>query len=269
MPLRPFINQPRLIPRETKSTSFVSPAGGSGTFFLFGFHEAPTVDADLTQASQTAVFGTALVAYSAHAFAVFSGAGTASGGTGAVEIEVSGTSITDMGVRIASDTEILVADNTTTSTDQYVETLKKWIGQVTYTLQNAGGGTQTTFASTFNFGVVKYDDLGNRDFTITDFEVVGIAGANDSGITIQLLRHQTEGWTYDAAAFVAGDGVLADMSADLGTESNLINGQPFSYKRSNLNEFVKGSIDEGFLVLVKTTSNLAIQDMDVHVTVSL
>ena len=260
---RPFANPPHI-----RSFSYTSPVGSSGVDFVGGFYEAPAADTDRTQAAPTQTLGSANNSYAAHAFAVFSGAGSASGGTGTVEIEVSGTSITDAGVRTESDTEVITTDITATSTDEYIETSKKWIGQVTYTLQVSGAGDHTTFASTFNYGFAKYDDFGNRDFTITDFEAVGIAGNTDANPNIELLEHTTTGWTYSAAAFVAGTTPLADMSSDHGTEGQFVSGQPFAYKRSNLTTKILGADSEGFLIRITGTANKSIEDVDFHVGVT-
>ncbi len=256
----------KISPREIKQFGFSSPGGGSGTFWAAGFYDAPLTDANLTQASTTQTHGTANHPYYAHAFLVAAAAGTASGGAGAVEIEVSGTSVDDNGVRTAADTEILVADITAMATDQFFETIKKWIGQVTYTLQNAGGSTQTTFAADFNFGFAKYEDAQNTDFEITTFELVGRAGGNDAGFNVELCEHTAVGWTYSAAAFAPGvTPAIVDVAAIWSTESDLINGEHFAFKKLDLSTQIQGSEAEGFLVRVTTTANNAVETMNITV----
>jgi hypothetical protein len=250
-----------------KSYAFASPFGTSGQFYAGGWYEAPAADTTITQAAATQTLGGANLAHGAHAFLVASGAGTATGGTGAVEIEVSGTSITDAGVRTPADTEVIVADVTALSTDQYAETSKKWLGQVTYTIKPASGSTQTTYSATFNYGLAKYEDWGNNDFTVTDFEITGLAGANDTGFDVELLHHTSTGWTYSAGAFVPGNGAIAQMTTDYGAESNLSSNDQFAYKRAGLNTDVSGSVDEGVLVRITTTSNASVRFSSIHIGV--
>lgn len=259
------VSFPRPEAHRFASYAFASPTGSSGIFYVAGFYEAPAADANLTQGSTTVTLGTANVSYAAHAFVVAKEAGSASGGSGAVEVEVSGTSITDGGTRTASDTEIVVADITGESANDYSETPKKWIGQITYTLKAASGSTQTTFSYDFNYGFAKYDDQGNTNFTITVFEVVGRGGASDSGFNIKLLYHSSTGWTYHASAFVPGGTVLANMNTDHNTETDLADGQFFAYKRDNLSQRTNGDSGEGYVVEITTGANKAVEQMDIHV----
>ncbi len=253
-----------------KSYSFTSPTGSTGRFYVGGFYEAPAADANLTQASTTQTLGTADIAHAAHAFLVAGGAGSASGGSGAVEVEVSGTSITDKGVRTASDTEVIVADITALSADSYAETTKKWIGQITFTLQVATGGTHTTFSLDFNYGFAKYDDHGNRLFNCTDFEAVGRGGATDTGFDIILFKHSSVGWTYHASAFVPGGTVLAQMTIDYVTETDLADLTEFAYKRDDINaQDIDGTSLEGLVIAIITTANKAVEQMDIHVGIDV
>jgi len=99
--------------------------------------------------------------------------------------------------------------------------------------------------------------------------VVGAANANDTGFNVELLHHQSTGWTYSPSAFVAGDGEIVDMNTDHVTEKNLVNGEPFAYKRAGLTESVSGSASEGIVVRITTTSNASIQFMDTHLGVQI
>lgn len=253
----------------TKSYSFTSQGIPAGINYVGGYYFAPAADANLSQASPTVTLGSANISYAAHAFIVASGAGAAAGGAGAVEIEVSGTSITDAGVRTAGDTEVIAADITALSANQFLETNKKWLGQVTFTLQNATGSTQTTFSVDFNYGLNKYEDFGNRDFTLTDFECVGLAGANDTGFNIRLLKQGSSGWTYSAAAFVPGGTVLLNMNTVHGTEQNLSNGQEFAFKRAGLSTFINGNDSEGLVVEITTGAANAVEYMSLHIGVDI
>jgi hypothetical protein len=254
----------------TKSYTFTSRGVGAGTFYVAGYYEAVTTDANLNETVPTSVtLGTANVSYAAHAFLVAGGAGSAAGGAGAVEIEVSGTSINDAGTRTAGDTEVIVADITALALNQFVETDKKWLGQITYTLQNASGSTQTTFSVDFNYGFNKYEDFGNRDFTLNDFECVGLGGATDTSFNIRLLKQDADNWTYAAAGFVPGGTVLLNMNTIHGTEQNIASGIPFAFKRANLSEVINGADSEGLVVEITTGANNTVQDMDVHIGVDI
>ena len=251
-----------------KSYSLNSLAGASGTYYVGGYYNAPAAETDLNDGSTTQTLGAADVPYGAHAFFVAKAAGTASGGsTGTAKITVSGTSITDAGTRNASGTEIIVADVTAMTTNKYYETALKWIGQVTYTI--AATGDHTTFTGLGNYGFAKYEDFGNRSFTVTDFEVVGTAGAADAGLDIELLHHKDTGWTYHATAFVAGTTALAKFSTDYSTESDLDSGLPFAYKRASMSTSVAGSGSEGTLVRLTTGQNNAVENATAHIGVTV
>ena len=247
------------------SYNFNSPAGSSGVFYVGGSYFAPAGEAALTQpAGHTQTLGSANVSYAAHAFAVAKGDGATDGSD--LVLTVTGTSIDDEGNRNASDSEVVVADAllATFATDTYMETSKKWIGQVTYTLTSSGGGT---FNCSFNYGFAKYEDFGNQDYSVTFFECTGRAGANDTGFNIKLYYHSPANWTYSAAAFVPGGTVLANHNTDHSTEKNLANGEPINYKRVDLNQDVNGNDSEGLVVEITTGANKAVEQMDIHVGV--
>ncbi|MHC4372201.1 MAG: hypothetical protein ACYSW8_31745, partial [Planctomycetota bacterium] len=249
--------------RDTGSRSYhFSQANlGAGTYYVGGFYDAPAADTTLTQASLTQTYGNANVAYSAHAFIVAGGAGTVD--TGTVGLRVNGTSIDDNGTRTTTDTETLTTNIAALATDQYLETVKKWIGQITFELYTTSGAP-TTYTVDFNYGLCKYDDANNRDFTLTGMEIVGLAGASDTSFDMELLHHSTNGWTYSAAAFDPGDGVIANWTTDLGTENDLGNGLPFAWKRSNLSYYVDGGGEEGILFRVIPTGNNSVASMSLH-----
>jgi len=245
----------------TKSYGFRSPTGSIGTFYVAGFYEAPAADANLNQGAATVNEGTANIAYGAHAFLVAGGPGAVDAGS--CSIVVSGTSITDAGVRTGADSETIVSDITAMALNDYYETTKKWIGQITYTLTPAGAAV---YNADFNYGLSKYDDIGNTDFTITDFEAVGRAGANDNSFQVLMLHHTNTGWTYNAAAFIPGDGSIITLIGDYGAEDQLSNGEYFAWKRSNLSTAINGSGSEGFIIKIVTGANNAVESMNLHVT---
>lgn len=251
---------------STAVKSYNIGATGSGIQYVAGYYHGDSADVNLTQASATATHGSANEPAGAHAFWVF-GAMAASGGSGAPRIEVSGTSFisADGGTRTATDSEIIVADLSTGTLDQYYESTKKWLGQVTYTIICDGACTHTTFSADGNIGHAKYDDLGSSGrlgFTIEDFEIIGFAGANDTGFDLELIKHDGTGWTYAATGFVPGNGSVASLSTSYGPENDLTTGLHFSYEIEDINEFIdvnSSTQKEGYLIRITTTSNNAIK----------
>lgn len=232
--------------------------GAAGTHFFAGFYEAPAAHKVMTiGGSVTQTLGSANQAKGAHAFCVASGAG----GTDLV-LTVSGISITDAGVRNAADSEVIVADTDAAVTDQYFETAKKWLGQVTFTLTGAAG------AFTFNYGFCKYEDFGNRNFTVRDFEVTGHGGASETGLVLGLLLHSPANWTYSAGAFDPSVGkFIVSSSTDYSTDNDLTANEDFAYKRSELNTFVQGDNGQGVITCIVTAVNNSIDYASIHVGV--
>jgi len=248
-----------------KSYTFSSTLA-TGSWYVGGYYEAPAADASLDEGSASQTYGGQNHPYGAHAFIVAGGAGVVA--SGQVGIRVNGASMNDQGVRTAGDSETLIQDITTLSQDDYVETTKKWVGQVTFELFVVSG-TPATYSLDCNYGFCKYDDLGNRDFTLTDFECVGRAGANDNGFDIELIHHKPTGWIYSAAAFIPGPSALIQMTTDYGVDSDLDNGEMFAWKRDNLSEAISGSTDEGFLIRVTIGAQNAVRQMDCHIGASV
>ena len=247
---------------ESRGYSFNSPSGSSGTFYTAGFYNWSATDAKLNDTTPTSVtHGGANAARAAHAGLVAGGAGSTDQGT--VSIVVSGTSIDDEGNRSAADSETLVADITAMSTNQFFTTVKKWLGTTTWTITGAGGAS--TFNADFNYGFCKYEDFGNQAFTVTLLEYVGRAGANDTGFNVRMFHHHGTGWTYAASGFVPGGTVLFNMNTDFSTEQNLISGEDFSDKRTDLNTDIDGENLEGIVIEITTSSNKAVEQMDIHI----
>jgi len=242
-----------------KSYSLSNP-GNAGTFYIGGHYAYASADANLTiGGSVTQTFGTAGECHAAHAFCVASGAG----GTDLV-LTVTGISINDAGTKNGSDSEVIVADTDAASTNQYFETNKKWLGQITYTLTGSSG----TFD--FNYGFVKYEDIGNRGFTITDFEATGEARANESGLNIELLHHEPTAFLYHASAFIPNQTALLSLAADHGTDGDdVLSGHGFAYKRAGLSTSIDGANSEGCIVRVTTATNNSINDATIHLGVMI
>jgi len=237
--------------------------GAGGTWYIAGDYNAPAAEAALNQGALTATRGTAGRGYGAHAFVVAKGDGVTDGSD--LVITASGISITDAGVRNDADTEVIVPDAllATFSTNTYLETTKKWLGQVTFTLSSTGG---TTFNCSFNYGLCKYDDFGNRKFKVTDFEVLWLGGAGETGFDAQLCHHKTTGWTYSAAAFVPGPTALVSLLTDYSaTNDNFASSEDYAYKRAGLSEVVNGDNHEGVIIILKTVVNNSLESLSAHV----
>ncbi len=247
---------------ESKSFSFSSPAGSSGTFYSGGYYNWTSTNAGLNETSPTSVTHSAANSPSAcHIGIVAGGAGVVD--TGVVKLTVTGTTIDDDGNRLTSQTVDLVADITTLSLNDYVETSEKFIGQVTIQFATVSG-SPVNFNLDFNYGCSKYEDFGNQAFTVNVLECVGLAGANDTGFNLRLFHHSGTGWTYAATGFVPGGTVLANMNTDYSTEQNLANGESFAYKRANLNQDIAGDNGEGLVLEITTGANKAVEIMDIH-----
>lgn len=254
---------------KTKSFSFTSQGVASGQYWKAGFYDAPAADANLTQAAATVTYGGATIAYEAHPFAVYGGAGSVTGG-GRVALITTGTSYDDAtGNQTASDVDTLINDITTTTLNGYNET-KKYLGTVTYQLVIVEGAP-SAYSLDFNYGYAKYDDIGDRDFYITGLECVWRGAQTDAtGFDIELLHHKATGWTYSAAAFTPGDGNIAQRSVDQAGFLGVLTGTESAWKRTGLSTFIDGSGGiEGFIWKVSTGANSTIQTMDMHIEVAL
>lgn len=224
---------------EERSWAFKSPSGASGTFYYAGYYNFAATHDDF---SPSVNFGTANASYDAHVFVVL-GAQTVD----ELTIRVTGTSITDAGVRSAGDTEDIVIPSATV-VNTYYETSKKWIGQVAIVVVS---GT----AKNCNYGLAKYWDHHNTDFRIMGVEVTWLGGANDATPNFGIRHHKATGWTYNAGAAPTPPAFVADMNTDHNTEIQVVNGENGAWKHSALNEAVSGSASEGIIIEVVTTAN--------------
>ena len=250
--------------------SFSSQGIGSGTYYRAGFYDWEVSDANLTQASTTQTKGAVNVTKAAHAGIVAGGPGVVD--TGVIGLRVNGISITDAGVRTPADSEILSADITTLSLDDPLETDKKWLGQVTFELYIVSGAP-TAYSLDFNYGFSKYEDAANNDFTVRHFVFEGRAGATDTDFNIEIKHHKLEGWTYSAAAFVPGNGILHsdNLGKDIswnsinGVDDNLANNEDFAFKVLNIDEFIQGSGKEGIIIEITAGAANSVRYSDMRV----
>jgi hypothetical protein len=261
--IRGFMQRPGLIPEDVVITfdpfkrtkvvswAFDSPAGSTGTFYWGGYYLWH--GSSFTPAGGTAV-GTANASYAAHSVVILGATSTN------MVVRVTGTSITDLAVRTASDTEDI--DTSGGVAGAYYETSKKFIGQVSYSLQSGTGVV-------INAGWAKYFDANNNLFTVTGLEATWLGGANDSGFVIELLHHKDTGWTYGAGGTPVHPTALASMITDHVTEVATVNGEPGAWKRSDLNQVVAGNGSEGILFSITTTANKAIEMGNLQVTIEM
>ncbi len=242
-----------------KSYTFISKKLTSGEAFNAGFYKYSATDANLTNAAATVTLGGANLAYGAFAFLVYGG-GSTDGNT--VTITVTGTSITPTGVRTISDSEILFTGPIVNLTiNDYKQTIKKWIGQITYTLTSDG----VNFTFDMNYGLAQYENNGEIDFTLNKINVHGVAQAAEAGLDIELLHHKAAGWTYAAVGFVAGNTPIASLATDYNTELVLADGEPFAWERTGLNTNIVASNEEGILLRITTTTSDSIRYMNNHI----
>ena len=245
-------NFPKALPEDSRSLEILTPS--TSRFYAGGFYDAPAADANLSEASASQTYGTANHPYNAAAFAVAGGAGTVDAGV--VGLRVTGTSVDDEGTATAGDTEVLSADITALAADQYLETAKKWVGQVTFELYVVSGAP-TTYSLDFNYGFARYESFDGDDFILDAFDLCGQAGAAEATFDVTVFLHSSAGWTYDAAAFVPGGSTIAVLSTDYGTAQALDNGKPYGYKRKALAQMIQGSNQQGIVVGIDTPSSAA------------
>lgn len=223
----------------SKVWPFRSRTSGAGTSYIGGFYVFAPLPK--TFSPIVASFGTANNSYAAHFWIVTSG-----GGFGNTTIKVTGTSITDAGVRTTADTENLTIVSGEAS-GTYHETAKKWLGLVT--ISKVSGPSVNC-----NFGYAKYWDANDRDFRILGLEALWLGGGNDAGPDIRLRHHKSTGWAYNGGSPATPPTPLAAMATDHVTEDEVNTDEPGAWKRDNLNTLVAGSAGEGVIVEIKTAA---------------
>jgi hypothetical protein len=254
--LNPFVRA-----TASKSYSFTSRGITAGTYWKGGFYDWSTTSVTLTQASTTQTYGTVGQTYAAHAGIVPSAPGTVDAGQ--VGLRVTGIKDSETGTQTAAQTGIVTEDITTLTANVMAETSEKFSGQVTYELYVVSG-SPTTYSLSFNYGYAKYDDLQNRDITVTGFECLWEGAATDTAFDISLMHHKPAGWTYAASGFVPGNGYICRKTIDQALAGDVVNGKDGAYKRVDLNQFIEGAGSEGVLVKIETGQNNTIQTMDIH-----
>lgn len=236
----------------TRSWSFQT---NTTTGYAGGFYDFAGSASDFNSVS----FGTVNAARAAHLLIV---TGAVPGST--TTIQVTGTSITDAGVRTPSDTENLVVV-ASTAIDSYFETTKKWNGQVTI---NRLSGT----AIFCNYGWAKYHDSQNLNFVVLGFECLWDSDSTDSTSDIELRHHTDTGWTYNFGAPPVPPTAIASRSGDYIAENTQQVGEG-AWKRSNLGLAVTGSGVGGILFEVTSGSTgggaLSFRQMSLEVSLRI
>lgn len=212
----------------------------TGPNYLHGFYTFESTAG--IPAGQT--LGTANIAYGAHPYIVLGASSTD------MVVRFTGTSYDDITGRTVSDFEDV--DTSGGVLDDYFEFTKKFIGQVTMTLQSGTGVI-------VDFGWAKYWDNQNSRFVTTGFSWTGVAGANDSGPNISLTHHRPIDWTYTGSGAIPPP-PSRDMQSDYVTEFQFASAQPFAYKILGTSEVIKGELNEGMIIHIDITSNNAVRE---------
>ena len=202
-----------------------------------------------------------IVDNSAVGFLTFTSGAQAGGGV----LTVTGKSIDDAGNYNGSDTEVIVANVSAAVTDQVFETTRRWLGQITFTISGESGA-----AFKFNYGFVKYEDFGGRDFTLNDIDFLLHAGASETTLNVEVFHYNSAEMTYSAAAFDPMDQAQYSLLGDHTTEGNDVDDNlDGSWKRAGIGLAVVGSGPAGIIARVTTAVNDSIAYGVLHLGVSL
>ena len=237
-----WIEQSRNFSRSEKTWFFASRAGASGTTYAGGFYEFGGASADFDPGGIN--FGTANASKAAHVLFV-----VAEQTANELTLRVTGTSITDGGVRVTSDTQDVVIPASTV-VDTYFETSKKWLGTVAITVVSGD-------PKLCNYGFAKYWDNSNSDFLVTGLECTFLAASNDTAPDILLRHHKATGWTSAVGGPPVPPTAIASMATDHGTEDELVGGENGAWKRTNLLTSINGGNGEGTIIEIVTSANNA------------
>ena len=235
----------------THTVGGTSRSGSSGINYLSGFYKFGGSKWDTTGGPQA--FGTANMPHASHALIVLGASSTD------MIITVTGTSMTDAGVRVGSDTQDI--DTSGGSAHDYYETSKKFLGAVSFSLKS-GTGVDV------NYGLTKYWDRLNTDFTVVGLETEWLANKTDTSFDLELLHHTATGWTYNAAAEPDPPTAIAGMNADYVTEINNTAGEAGVWKHTPLSVAVSGSASEGIIWRVTTGASASLEHVTLTVTMT-
>ncbi len=180
-------------------------------------------------------------------------------------ITVTGKSIDDAGNYDGNDSEIIVASINAAITDQVFQTDKKWLGQITFTISGESGA-----AFMFNYGFVKYEDFGGRDFVLNDVEFLMHAGASETGLDVEIFHYNSAEMTYHASSFDPMAQAQYSLLTDHTTEGNDVDDNfDGGWKRAGIGLSVAGSGQEGIIARVTTAVTNSISYGVLHLGVSV
>jgi len=239
-----IINPVRYTVLTDKFWAFKNAPAGTGLNYYGGYYNFFVGNDDF---ALSVAFGAPTVSWGAHFFFVV---GAVPGGT--VTIRVSGPSISDEGAIEPADTEDVII-NTGSPIDTYVETTKKWIGQINAIVVSGA-------PINCNYGFAKYWDNMNTDFTVTATEATWLGGANDPDINLCLRHHRLTGWTYNVGAAPDPPSPIVNLDETQAPfydgVRNTSNG---AWKRVGLDHFIEGSGSEGLILEVSNSVNRAFE----------
>jgi len=239
-----IINPVRYLVHSDKFWAFESPAGSFGINYYGGYYNFFAGNDDF---ALSVAFGAPTVSWGAHFFFV---TGAVPGGT--VTIRVSGPSITDQGAIEPADTEDVII-NAGSPIDTYVETTKKWVGQINAIVVSGA-------PINCNYGFAKYWDDDNTDFKVVGVEATWLAAANDPDVNFRLLHHKPTGWTYNVGAEPTPPDPIVTMDESQAPFYDGVRGTSNgAWKRVDINADVSGSTDEGIIIEVSTSANKAFE----------
>jgi len=223
-----------------KSSNWAMPSAAGtmspGTYYVAGYYDFFVGNDNFSSA---ATFGTANSSYAAHFMVV-----AAAGATDTV-ITVTGTSITDAGVRVTSDTQTISLTNA--DADVYYETSKKWLGQVS--VEKTAGTNRE-----MNYGWCAYWDNSNHDFTIRGGEADWYANATGA-FDAALYHHSADGWTYNVGAAPTPADPVFSLATLHSTEGTTVSGEYGKVKVVGGDVLVAGSESEGAIGFITTAAN--------------
>jgi hypothetical protein len=217
--------------------------GTAGSEWAGGFY-LDKGDTASFEVAATDTLGSPLGSYAAHVYFVLGEAPIDS-----VTLRLRGTTITDAGVRTATDTAYVYLTDAD-STDAYFETSEKWLGQVV--IEVTAGDPVVC-----NFGFAKYWDNCGTDFTLNGIDAAWLADKYDTSFDIKVHHHSSSGWKYNAAGATPPENW--DMNTDHGTEENVFASQYGAWRRTGLDTSINADSSEGIVIQIVSGAVNAIQ----------
>jgi len=234
----------------------VSAKNGPGGWLVGWYYGNPDA-ATLDEGSPSITWGDPLVMYGAYLILVSGGLPTTDGGP--VTVTITGTSLTEPGVRVPADTEVIVVDGV--ALNERIQTEKRWLGTVTITLSSAGAAA---FSWQFNYGFAMFESFGGRHFEMDQVEIQGVASDDDDEFDLIFYRHNHTGWEFALTDWEMHGELITSLSYIYGPEVQLKKNQPFGGFKREIQQFFKGDQQEGLVIRMKTGSDKTVQNITVH-----